>query len=122
MAYLILDGCCEDTHKHLSRIGIAVQGKMGPDQERISRVGLEWVDLLLRKNSDYGSGIWQVPLVSPTTAPAEAILVRMSDKINRLVRLANHAAAETDESFEDTVRDLGAYCLLYLARPRGGLA
>jgi hypothetical protein len=48
----------------------------------------------------------------------DAILVRMSDKIARIRKLSGNTAAPlVNESFDDTIRDLGAYCLLYLARP-----
>ncbi len=50
--------------------------------------------------------------------PGDAILVRMHDKINRIRQLiASGETHVTDESLRDTIGDLGAYCLLYLARP-----
>ena len=93
------------------------------DQQRIIREGLTWINLLLRKNKDYGSSVWQPPLLAPN---GDAILVRMSDKIQRLIHLSQNpsevtfgasASLATDETFEDTIRDLGAYCLLYIAKP-----
>jgi hypothetical protein len=95
----------------------------GPDQQRIAEVGLEWITLLLKKNSDYGSSVWKTPILAPDCDAGMAIRVRMSDKINRLVSLLNNTIVnsdtrpEIDESIDDTLRDLGAYCLLELARP-----
>lgn len=99
-------------------IGEALQGNRGEDQARIAKTAIHWVETLLRKNHDYGSSVWQVPVLAPDCDPAIAIRVRMSDKINRLQTLLSGKTAEvSSESIDDTLRDLGAYCLLYLARP-----
>lgn len=96
----------------------AIQGHRGPDQQRIANEALAWTELLLRKNADYGSSAWIAPILAQHCEPGTAILVRMSDKIQRLASLASHKDAHVHaESFDDTVRDLGAYCLLYLTRP-----
>ena len=72
-------------------------------------------DLLTRKNADYGNSAFDAPPLAPGLDTASAILVRMGDKIMRLQRLATHDARVKDESFNDTVRDLAGYCILYLA-------
>ena len=99
----------------------ALCGHRGPDQQRIAQVGTSWVLTMLQKNNDYGSSVWEPPLLAPHIETGAAILARMSDKINRLRTLLGNEgqAAEVDESIEDTLSDLGAYCLLYLARPKG---
>jgi hypothetical protein len=87
----------------------------GPDQQRIAEKGIEWIAELLKKNQDYGSSAWSRPLLAPELPPRSAILVRMSDKINRLLSLLAKGSAEVkEESFLDTMRDLGCYTLLYL--------
>jgi len=100
----------------------AISGSHGVDQQRIAEVGVEWVEMLLKKNSDYGSSVWRQPLLATDCLAEAAIRVRMSDKIQRLVQLLQLQQTgqlpEVDESIEDTVSDLGAYCLLYLARPK----
>lgn len=96
----------------------AAEGKHGADQERIAIEGLRWLDLLLRKNRDYGSAVWKPPVLTPLMSPASAILVRMSDKVNRIAQLTQAEAAVATESLDDSMRDLGAYCILYLARPK----
>lgn len=95
----------------------ALDGIRGDDQRRIATVGLAWVETLLRKNADYGSSAWQVPVMCPKLSASDAILVRMSDKIQRILALMNKPAEVVSESLHDTFSDLGAYCLLYVAQP-----
>lgn len=96
----------------------ALMGDRGPDLERIAEVGLEWLDLILRKNADYGSSVWHAPALKPTLDPGDAILVRMSDKVRRIAELTQRPPQVSDESLADTIKDLGEYCLLWLARPQ----
>ncbi|MFN0196911.1 MAG: nucleotide modification associated domain-containing protein [Planctomycetaceae bacterium] len=96
----------------------ALNGRRGDDQKRIARMGISIVELLLRKNADYGSSAWQVPLLAPDQSPDTGIRVRMSDKISRLQQLLSGKKAEvTEEVIEETFRDLAGYCVLWLARP-----
>lgn len=97
----------------------ALAGNLGADAERIARTGVQWIAEMIRKNIDYGSKIWTPPVLAKHLSGGEAIKVRMSDKIQRLENLLDGAKAALvkDESVDDTFRDLGAYCLLYLARP-----
>lgn len=96
----------------------AAAGQRGDDQQRIAVEGLGWVETLLRKNHDYGGSAWKTPALAPECDPGTAIRVRMSDKIARLEQLLSGKAPHvSEETLDDTIRDLGAYCLLYLARP-----
>ena len=72
-------------------------------------------DLLMRKNRDYGNAAASESPLCPELDSSTAILVRMGDTIKRLENLAAVKEARVDESFEDTVRDLAGYCVLYLA-------
>ena len=72
-------------------------------------------DLLIRKNRDYGNAAVSESPLCPELDSSTAILVRMGDKIKRLENLASVKETQVDESFEDTVRDLAGYCVLYLA-------
>lgn len=94
-----------------------------PSQVAIAQEGMTWVDVLLRKNLDYGDSVFQVGDFSPDVPCDAAIRVRMGDKTSRLRTLLKKvtssgsladATGHVDESVEDTVRDLGAYCLLLL--------
>jgi hypothetical protein len=87
-------------------------------QSRIAKIGIEWLDMMLRKNADYGSAVWNKPILCCHLSAGDAILVRMSDKVQRIQTLLTQPANFASESFEDTLKDLGAYCLLYLARPK----
>lgn len=100
----------------------AIAGERGAAQRRIATEGIEWLELLLRKNSDYGCSVWKRPVLCPQSPARHGILVRMSDKIERIGSLQAKMAEGGDmdvlgESFDDTIRDLGAYCLLYLSAP-----
>lgn len=105
---------------HLNMLGDALDGSRGDGQQRIARTGLNWTCLLLAKNADYGSSVWQSPVLCPGMDVTSAIRVRMSDKVSRIRALLGKPAEVQDETLEDTIRDLGAYCLLYLTRPKGG--
>jgi hypothetical protein len=119
----------EDRQDSLSLIRAALDGTRGADQQRIADAGLAWLATILRKNADYGSSAWSVPVCSPHLPPRTAILVRMSDKVRRIGTLAGGDAPQVaSEALEDTIGDLGSYCLLWLtcpadapaARPEGG--
>jgi len=96
----------------------ALHGELGEDQQRIALVGLQWITTLLKKNIDYGSTVWDTPILAPHLKDNEAILVRMSDKIARMNNLLTvKSNPKVEESLEDTIRDLGGYALLLLASP-----
>ena len=100
----------------LAAVTVAASGG-DPDQRRIAREGMRWLALLLAKNRDYGSSAWRAPVLAAELAPRDALLVRMSDKVERLRSLRARDAAVPDESYADTMRDLGAYALLWLCAP-----
>lgn len=103
-------------------IADALEGRLGKDAQRIADTGMEWIALMIRKNLDYGGSVWNIPSLADGLDAGMAIRVRMSDKIQRLQSLLSVKQPGTqmvaDESIDDTIRDLGAYCLLYLARPK----
>jgi hypothetical protein len=103
--------------EHLIREALA--GVRGEDQQRIALEGLKWTALLLRKNADYGGSVWKPPILAPDCSASTAIRVRMSDKIERISNLLSKSSDPeiVTESLDDTLRDLGAYCLLELCRP-----
>lgn len=73
---------------------------------------LNIVDLLERKNNDYGDSATQ----TYDEYGDVAYFIRLADKINRLKSLTinNKTQQVNDESVEDTVRDIIGYSLLYL--------
>ena len=70
---------------------------------------------LERKNIDYGNSVLKCPVLCPGVSPRVAILTRISDKIGRLVSIANAKTVHVDESFDDTLFDLAGYIVLYFA-------
>ena len=107
------------TPTQLDNIRSAHAGQLTPDAQIISEVGLSVIDLLLRKNSDYGSSAFVTPVLTPNLSPRTAIQCRMSDKIARLATLLASPATDPQvtESVEDTMRDLAGYAILWLACP-----
>lgn len=62
-----------------------------------------------RKNTDYGNSFEE----SLDEFGAIAFVVRADDKMRRLKQLVNNPAKVKDESFEDTVKDLANYCIMF---------
>lgn len=75
-------------------------------REALQSVADEIVELLLRKNADYGDA-WQ-------RNGAVGVLVRSLDKALRLETISGREALVVDESAEDTLRDMAGYALLGL--------
>ena len=97
----------------LDRIRQAQAGQRGPQQKLIALLGLQVVDLLLRKNHDYGGSVFDSPEMLPDMKPTDALMVRMSDKIQRMKSLMTQEA-EVNESMEDTMKDQAGYSILWL--------
>lgn len=68
----------------------------------------EIIQLLLRKNTDYGNA-WEKHGVA-------GVLVRISDKALRLKNLEGKEALVVDEGIRDTLRDIAGYALLGLLK------
>ena len=67
---------------------------------------------LKSKNADYGNSFEHTLNKYGDTA----LMLRLEDKFNRLESLfKNKENLVKDEGFEDTLRDLAGYCLLYLS-------
>ncbi|MBQ4194882.1 MAG: DUF1599 domain-containing protein [Thermoguttaceae bacterium] len=71
-------------------------------------------ETLAAKNADYGDAAFRPPPLVDLT-PADALLVRIGDKMRRLQKLAKEPANVATETFDDTILDLAGYCLLYRA-------
>jgi hypothetical protein len=74
----------------------------------------------IQKNFDYGSSIWQPPVIRPDLSVTSAIEVRMSDKIARIMALKGNQATVKGETLFDTFMDLGVYCFMWLAAHQQG--
>ena len=84
------------------------------DIETIETVCENLKQTLVKKNKAYGQSAFKSPLLAPNMRSGSAILVRMSDKIERLSAL-QQGENDNGETFDDTILDLAGYCILYLA-------
>lgn len=93
-------------------VSAAYQGQRGDQQRAIAVAGLELVALLLRKNQDYGSSVFDAPMLLPNVSANLAIRVRLSDKIKRIIQLAGNPAEVASESLDDTLDDVAGYRII----------
>ena len=78
------------------------------------------LELTTRKNSDYASeedAFTNFKLIhylsSGNVTPEQGFVVRMSDKLQRIVNLTSRPNVVMDEKIEDTLFDLAVYCKLF---------
>ena len=64
-------------------------------------------ETLIRKQHDYGHG-------NITTFGLKGVLVRLSDKVERLINLQSKKTKAQNESTVDTLRDIVGYCVIAL--------
>ena len=83
-------------------------------QEHIKTVIAEVLDLLIRKNKQYGNSALEPMGIFAKGSAEELIRVRIDDKLNRLLQ-----GDESIESDEDIVLDLIGYLVLLLISMRG---
>lgn len=96
----------------------ALSGDRGEQQQHIAKATIDLASTLLKKSADYGSSAWKPPVLMPRIPCDTAILVRMSDKIERIRNLLmKDCDSEVAESLDDTMLDLAGYAMLWLARP-----
>lgn len=82
---------------------------------------VSWYDDIVRKshkqaqqkNKNYGNSVAQFPCLARDVYPATGCLVRMSDKVNRIINLLDGDIDLVGEAIEDTWLDLANYCILY---------
>jgi len=90
--------------------------KLSGTQQKILNECRELAKLLISKNNDYGSAALASPVLIPGMDQQTTILIRMSDKINRIRTLfSNECIVQVkEETVSDTIRDLAGYCILWL--------
>ena len=92
-----------------------VDDDIKPKNEMVSKISSVCADIektLISKNTDYGNSFQETLCKYGDVA----FMVRLDDKFARLNSLFNNQSVWVkDESFEDTVRDIAGYCLLFLA-------
>ncbi len=77
----------------------------------------ELKEIYRKKNIDYGDSF----KISLEKFGKMAYVVRAADKMLRLEQLVNKEAHVKDEAFEDTVKDLANYSIMYLLHDREGI-
>jgi len=87
---------------------------MTETQDKIRAVIGEVLDLLIRKNKQYGNSALEPMGIFAKGSAEELIRVRIDDKLNRLI-LGN----DSMESDDDVIRDLIGYFVLLLVSQRG---
>ena len=103
-----------ETNLETIKLALETEG----DQKLIAEEFLQVTATALRKNHDYGSGVWSPPVLAPNISADMAIRVRMSDKLARIRQLeALSASPQVEESLDDTYMDLGVYCILKVINP-----
>jgi hypothetical protein len=97
----------------------ALSGRRGETQQRIAEFFIRMCTILLKKNKDYGASVWKRPRLCKKVAPREGIMVRLSDKFERLEHLLNTdgQTGEVDESVEETLHDVIGYSALWILTP-----
>jgi CobQ-like glutamine amidotransferase family enzyme len=69
----------------------------------------------LAKNNDYGNAVCCKPVLNTKISSLNAVLVRTSDKISRLLNLVRIGRDPYCESITDTIDDLYNYLTIYQA-------
>jgi Nucleotide modification associated domain 1 len=83
-------------------------------EQRVDKVSSEVIDIVKRKNKDYGNS-YEIMVEKYGLV---ALLIRFQDKLGRLDSLVLKGQEQkvSDESIEDTLKDIAGYALLELAR------
>lgn len=79
-------------------------------QESLNSISGEIINLLIKKNRDYGNSYFKLR----EEFGRVAFVVRLADKIERLKTLLKNEPQVMDEREEDTIKDIIGYCLLEL--------
>ena len=80
---------------------------MGDVQNKIKVTAKEVMDLLLKKNKQYGNSVFEPLGIFSKGVPMESLRVRIDDKISRLMR-----GNDTIEQEEGLVKDLIGFRIL----------
>jgi hypothetical protein len=80
----------------------------------ISKICFDIESLLVKKQKAYGKG-------NLNKFGGLGIIIRVSDKLNRITTLLEDKSKENDESIDDTVNDMIGYLILYKLMREGKL-
>ena len=82
--------------------------KSSDTSDMILNVGQEVIDLLLKKNKDYGDTANNPPQIFSKLSAKEGILARIDDKLSRIKKIG----FDNPNDSEDTLKDLIGYLML----------
>lgn len=121
LSYMLVDSYLPSRFKLLRRADDPIPPVDVPMTEPVERTTIRSVcddlrETLLRKNSDYGSSVFNPPVLNTSLSAESAIHVRLSDKFARLSNLLSSQKEAANESIEDTFLDIAGYCVLELVR------
>jgi hypothetical protein len=76
--------------------------------------GEQCLELVVRKNADYGGSVWQSPVAAGGISAWYGAWVRLSDKIARVWQIFRDPSRRCveDESMADTLRDIVGYAIV----------
>jgi hypothetical protein len=84
-------------------------------EEDAQKIYDELLAILVKKQMDYGPyNIWHAP-----GGPTNGLMVRMSDKLERLKNLVYKSLEPNNESLEDSFVDIANYAIIALMVQRG---
>lgn len=87
------------------------------EQEKLfEEILTEMLDTYKAKNHDYGNSFTELYKEYGMTS----VVIRLSDKLNRLKTLTKQEAQVKDEKIEDTLKDLANYAVLAVMELRKG--
>tara|TARA_R110002096_G_scaffold151818_2_gene314545 strand:- start:909 stop:1382 length:474 start_codon:yes stop_codon:yes gene_type:complete len=98
--------------ENLAVVIASIKGERGSGQVEVAYAGLELLALVLRKNADYGGSALKPPVMAPGTPAQQALRCRMSDKIQRVLKLAGSPPEVASEGINDAIDDLAGYGIL----------
>jgi hypothetical protein len=84
---------------------------MNEFEQAVKEVCNELADMIIRKNRDYGDSFRKVYEEYGDLS----LIIRLTDKLERLKSLQNKENLVKDESKEDTIGDIAGYTILRLA-------
>ena len=84
---------------------------MNEFEQAVKEVCNELAEIIIRKNRDYGDSFRKVYEEYGDLS----LIIRLTDKLERLKNLQNKENLVKDESKEDTIGDMAGYAILTLA-------
>ena len=102
----------QEVENNVNTVLSALKGERGAEQIEVAIAGFQLLALVLHKNADYGGSALKPPVMSPGTVPQAALRCRMSDKLQRVIKLSTSNPEVATEGIDDAIDDLAGYGIL----------